>query len=323
MAHLINLDVYRNRANMAYVNQTPWHGVGQRLTENAPIEVWAEEAGFTHDIVTRAVQYQDFDGRMITHPNRNVLFHSKTKAALGIVSNRYHVVQPKEVLEFYRDLVEASGEFALETAGVLDAGQRYWALAKHKGSISFGSDHITPYLLLATSCDGTMATRAQFTSVRVVCQNTLQASISEKSPNAISIPHSRKFVASDIKKQLNIHARIDSMTETFESLVNKRVDDETAIDIFVNLLAKRDLKGNLTNQDQVKRISRELWSSLKKSPGSDLESAQGTGWGVMNAVTHYVDHKARSQSTSSRFKSGQLGNGADLKSKAFSLIQAA
>jgi hypothetical protein len=56
-------------------------------------------------------------------------YRSDTKAALSVVSSRYQVVQPKEILEFYRDLTEISG-FELETAGVLKEGKKIWALAK-------------------------------------------------------------------------------------------------------------------------------------------------------------------------------------------------
>ncbi|WP_414616819.1 DUF932 domain-containing protein, partial [Stenotrophomonas muris] len=90
------------------------------------------------------------------------------------VSKRFKVVQPGEILEFYRDLTQHSG-FELETAGVLKGGKKFWAMARTGQSTSLkGRDRVDGYLLLATACDGTLATTAQFTSVRVVCNNTLQ-----------------------------------------------------------------------------------------------------------------------------------------------------
>ena len=323
MAHLINIDAYRNRANMAYVGEKPWHGLGQLLTEDAPLEVWAAEAGFTHTIESSKVQFRNHNAELATHSERNVLFHSDTGAPLGVVSNRYHVVQPMEVLEFYRDLVEASGDFQLETAGILDEGQRYWALAKYREGFEFGRDTINPYLLLATSCDGTMATRAKFTKIRTVCNNTLQAGLGQKNGTDISIPHSRVFDPAEVKTELNISAVIPQMQDTIEMLINKSLDDQTAADIFVELTAKKNSAGEIANEIHVRRVSRELLMSLKTSPGADLETARGTAWGVMNAVTHYVDHKARSRSVNNRFKSSQMGVGADMKAQAFDLIQAA
>jgi len=120
-------------------------------------------------------------GAIMTFPEQKVLYRSDTKAALSVVSSRYQVVQPKEILEFYRDLTEVSG-FELETAGVLKEGRKIWALAKTGQHATLkGNDTINGYLLLATACDGTLATTAQFTSIRVVCNNTLAVALSNGS----------------------------------------------------------------------------------------------------------------------------------------------
>ena len=57
------------------------------------------------------------------------MFRSDALQPLSVVSKRYQVVQPREVLEFYRDLVEVGG-FELETTGVLKEGKKLWALAR-------------------------------------------------------------------------------------------------------------------------------------------------------------------------------------------------
>lgn len=89
-----------------------------------------------------------------------MLYRSDTKAPLSVVSNRYQIVQPREVLEFYRDLTEVSG-YELETAGVLKGGRKFWALARTGQTTKLkGNDQVNGYLLLATSCDGTLATTA-------------------------------------------------------------------------------------------------------------------------------------------------------------------
>jgi len=322
MAHVINLDAVRNRHNMAYVGAKPWHGLGQQLSPGQPIEVWVEEAGFTHSILRSPVTF-NAGGENQLFPNRDVLFHSETGEPLGLVSNRYKVVQPAEVLEFYRDLIDASGDFALETAGVLDKGQRYWALARYKEQISLAGDIVNPYLLLATSCDGTMATTAQLTSVRVVCNNTLQLSVSDKSARTIKVPHSTSFDEAAVKRELEVGGAVAAAQAEFEALVNQSIDERTTIDVFAELTAKRDRAGNVTNEKEFQRLTRELWTSLRTAPGADLESARGTGWGVLNAVTHFVDHKAWAHSDNNRFKSAQMGTGAAMKARAFELIKRA
>ena len=124
MSHLIE--------NMAYAGATPWHGLGNRLSERQPIEVWQKEAGMDWLIQDSPVHFKSQNigalGEIHSFLEQKVLYRSDTKAPLSVVSQRYQVVQPREVLEFYRDLTEKSG-YELETAGVLKGGRKLWALA--------------------------------------------------------------------------------------------------------------------------------------------------------------------------------------------------
>lgn len=174
MAHLVE--------SMACVNETPWHGLGNRLTPNQPLEVWLQQAGMSWNIESSPVQYQERD-HLRQFNDAKVLYRSDSGDALSVVSPRYQVVQPREVLEFYKDLVDVGG-FELETAGVLKGGRKLWALARTgQEAILKGDDLVKGYLLLATACDGTLATTAQFTSVRVVCNNTLAIATSDIPPS--------------------------------------------------------------------------------------------------------------------------------------------
>ena len=143
-----------------------------------PLEVWARALGMDWRIEEAEVRFVAAGGRSLgsihASPEQMVRYRSDNKAPLSVVSARYQVVQPEEILEIYRDLTEI-GRFQLETAGVLKEGRKLWALAStgQSGTLK-GKDQINGYLLLVTACDGTLATTAQFTSVRVVCNNTLQ-----------------------------------------------------------------------------------------------------------------------------------------------------
>jgi phage/plasmid-like protein (TIGR03299 family) len=101
-------------------------------------------------------------------------------------------VQPRDILEFYRDLTERSG-FELETAGSLKGGRKIWALARTgQTGLLKGNDRTNAYVLLATACDGTMATTAQFTSVRVVCNNTLAVALNGQT-QSVKVSHRSVF----------------------------------------------------------------------------------------------------------------------------------
>ena len=42
---------------MAYVNETPWHGLGNRLAAGQPLEVWAERAGMNWSVEEAEVRF--------------------------------------------------------------------------------------------------------------------------------------------------------------------------------------------------------------------------------------------------------------------------
>ncbi|WP_280571274.1 DUF932 domain-containing protein, partial [Chromohalobacter sp. 296-RDG] len=166
---------------MAYIGDTPWHGLGQQLSRHQPLEVWRQQAGMDWHIDESPVRFitdgASHLGSIYSFPEQKVLYRSDTKTPLSVVSQRYKVVQPEEVLEFYRDLTEYAG-YELETAGVLKGGRKFWALARSGlGGALKGQDQVNDYLLLATSCDGSLATVATPTSVRVVCNNTLTIAV--------------------------------------------------------------------------------------------------------------------------------------------------
>ncbi len=305
MAHLVQ--------SMAYVNATPWHGLGNQLSPKQPIEVWAQQAGMDWEINSSSVHYLEQE-QLRQFTDAKVLYRSDTGEALSVVSQRYKEVQPREVLEFYRDLVDIGG-FELETAGVLKGGRKLWALARTgQETMLRGGDCVKAYLLLATACDGTLATTAQFTSVRVVCNNTLQMATGD-SGGAIKVPHSTKFDADSVKQQLGLGVGVwHRFMGDMRRLADRAVHPFEARRYLVELMGDVDLPfHSQPNSKALKRVF-ELYAGL--GMGATLASADDTAWGLVNAVTQFVDHEKRARSTDNRLDSAWFGAGAALKQRA-------
>ncbi len=301
--------------SMAYVQETPWHGLGNQLSENQPVEVWLKEAGMDWEIKESPVQYQaDDQDTLCSNPDAKVLYRSDNLKPLSVVSPRYKVVQPQEVLEFYRDLVSVEG-FELETAGVLKGGRKFWALAKTGQEMLLkGKDLVKGYLLLATACDGTLATTAQFTSVRVVCNNTLQLATGTLK-GSIKVPHSTTFNATFVKKELGLGKTAwNQFMDSVQILANRKVHRIEAIDYLVDVLGDPELP--LIEQPNKKTLGTVFALFNGDGVGSGMASASGTGWGLVNAVTEYVDHQRRARSEDHRLDSAWFGEGAAIKQKA-------
>ena len=313
MAHLVQ--------QMAYVGAEPWHGLGNRLPSKQPLEVWQQEAGMNWQINESPVRFMSDSigslGSIHSFPEQKVLYRSDTKEALSVVSQRYQVVQPSEVLEFYRDLTEISG-YELETAGVLKGGKKFWALARTGQSTALkGNDQVNGYLLLATSCDGTLATTATPTTIRVVCNNTLSIAVNGAT-QAIKVPHSTRFDAQLVKQQLGIAvSQWDGFMYRMKTLAERKVKSHEAMNYFLRVLCDaQPVPGDLSilsNERALKKVQ-SLYDGQGR--GADLEAAKGTAWGLLNAVTEYVDHERRARSTEYRMDSAWFGQGAVIKQRA-------
>lgn len=314
MAHAITIRK-TGQAEMAYVGATPWHGLGQALELGADIETWKQAAGMDWKIGRSRVRYGEGENQQIFE-DQHVLFRSDTKAPLSIVSPKYKIVQPGEVLEFFRDLTDANG-YTLETAGTLFDGKRFWALASvgEKAAV-VGEDVIGGYLLLSTSCDGTLATSARFTTVRVVCNNTLGMALKDSAKKEVTVRHTSQFNAEMVKQELGL-AR-DTFGEfllTARSLAKKSMAESKAAEFVERLLV--DTKTVYTEDPRKSKQFIKIMDLFKGSAmGGTLISSEGTAWGVVNAVTEFVDHHAKASTDSHRMASAWFGRGDALKSTA-------
>jgi hypothetical protein len=359
------LDFSTGEAAIAYVGHTPWHGLGFNLEKGASIEEWAKAARMEWEIfrapvkfdVVRSTEMTDAEKRywevnkgvdMLTetliYPDKHVLYRSDTNSPLSVVSPSYNIVQPQEVLEFYRDLV-GTADMQLETAGVLFGGRRFWALAntgrmvelagkrvKRKVSAALNDDRLQDideyvdvpdtvkgYLLLTTSCDGTLATTAQFTSVRVVCNNTL--SIATKDNNTrIRVPHNRVWKPSEVKEQLGfIDEGWNKFSQQLHRLANATAERDRAVEYLVKLFGEEGVKVE-DQSPAVKQKCANVWSLFTgEGMGSDYTSSDGTWFGLMNAITETMDYHTSHRTTDSRLNNSWYGAGNALKTKAFEL----
>lgn len=309
-------------SSMAYAGQQPWHGLGNRLAPKQSIDAWTHAAGLDWQIESSEVRFVSGNGNLgaiHAFPDQRVLYRSDTKAPLAVVSSRYQIVQPAEILEFYRDLTEA-GNFELETAGALLGGRKFWALAKtgHSGTLK-AKDEIRGYLLLATACDGTLATTAQFTSVRVVCNNTLKIALGE-STGAVKVAHRSQFDAAAVKRQLGIAVSSwDAFMVRTKALAERKVTDSAAEAFFRRVLTypstnAAERAAPVVNERALKAVG-QLYAG--SGMGAKLPSASGTAWGLLNSITEFVDHHRRARSDDHRRDSSWFGQGAALKQKAW------
>jgi phage/plasmid-like protein (TIGR03299 family) len=258
---------------------------------------------------------------MLSFDEQKVLYRSDNQAPLSVVSQRFHVVQPREILEFYRDLTEKA-DFELETAGVLKGGKKLWALARTGQSASIKSKDVSNgYILLATACDGTMATTAQFTSIRVVCNNTLAIALKQGSSfnqGIVKVPHNTRFDAQAVKQQLGISISAwDEYIYQLNQLSNRKVKNAEVDRYLWQVFNDKVAPISSSFNERAMNKCKSLFEGHGR--GAMLDSARGTAFGLLNSVTEFVDHERRAKSTDHRLESAWFGNGAVIKQRALDL----
>lgn len=325
-------------AEMAFAGEGAWHGLGQRVERGASIQEWAAAAGMDWSVKRSKVRYatghdQGFNDFIVDEAN-HVLFRSDTKAALAVVSNKFKVVQPGQVLEFFRDLADGNG-FEIETAGTLFGGRKFWALANIGESVTLaGGDKIGGYLLLATACDGSMNTEARFTTVRVVCNNTLTMARDAKDAKVVKVSHRTVFDADAVKDRLGIaRGQFAQFAASMQELSRARISGVDAQELTLRLLAGKELDAVLTREipaaakQQATQEIVEKTTSGKgfqtimalfdgKGLGANLASSKGTAWGWVNAVTQFVDYAAPARNQNNRLDNAWFGDGDARKTEA-------
>jgi len=340
MAH--ELAFVKGKASIAFVGETPWHGLGQQLSKGAPIETWVKESGLNYDIIAAPVKFEvpmpgdsstlkalKMDSVVHEFSGRKVLYRGDTQKALSVVSDSYNIVQPKEVLEFFRDLVaEGGGSMYLETAGALFGGTRYWAMAhtEHEADV-IKNDRVKARLLLTTSCDGTLATTAKFVSERVVCNNTLKIALGEnvdgEAKQQVRVTHGATFDPKKIKDSLGL---IDAGWETFmgnlKAMAKKKVTDNDVKKFIAEIMLNKDqLEAFESEEDEVhKRVQAKLDTifNMYKGDGMGADMVTGTLWGALNAVTEYADHRI-GKIDDNKLWNSWFGYSENLKNKAYDL----
>lgn len=298
---------------MVYVREVPWHGLGTRVEEAMTSKEALELSGLNWTIESLPI----FDA----HGNEIKGYKANTRNSdgkvMGIVSNRYSIVQNVEAFEFTDALVGEGVTY--ETAGSLFGGKKIWLLAKMPERYIVG-DKFEPYICFTNNHEGKGAVRACMTPVRVVCNNTLNLALSGAA-RAWSTPHrgdvqSRLEEARQTLQLADVYMK--HLEETADRLANERMSDD---EIQATLDKMFDVPKNATDR-QKQTIQTAKDEILVCMIRPDIAQFLNTKYGFLNAVSDYVGHSAPIRETKS-WQENRWGNiigGHILLDKAMQLV---
>jgi phage/plasmid-like protein (TIGR03299 family) len=293
----------------------------QRLTASDALDLDKVQAasGMDWEIGRSRVRYGE-GAAQLTWEDHHVLFRKDTKEPLGLVSPAYRVVQPRQILELFSDVVGLGGA-RIETAGTLFGGRKFWCMARIEGAeAAIGSgDIVRGYLLGITSADGSTKTTLTETTVCVVCNNTAQMALAEGGAR-VTLGHRSELTEARmaaLKTRLSETGKnFKTFVETGKLLAKARVDSLAAAAFVEGLL--RDQRVIFAEDASKSKAYQSIMSLFDGGQlGAELKARQHTLWGLCNAVTEYVDHHVKSKDRSVSIDSAWLGRGDELKTAAF------
>lgn len=301
MSH--EIDISTGRAAVFVTGEPAWHGLGTVIDTAATSRDAIGLAGLDWTVEQWPIQTTD-PGALtaIDAPDHVANVRTDTHAVLGVVGKRYHVFQNREAFDFM-DAIVGDKLAMFETAGSLRGGRRIWMLARIPTEYRAGPDDlIKPYVLLINSHDGSTSLRMIPTTVRVVCQNTLNLALNHAAPGeGIAIPHrpSLEERVREARQRLGIvAARFDQFDAELHAMLDTPLVTRQVEAYFRDLLP--------TPATDRQRQSRDRMLDQFRANFEDdiniLPGVASTAWAAYNAVSQFADHQRnfRGQSAQAR-----------------------
>jgi phage/plasmid-like protein (TIGR03299 family) len=297
-------------------NVVPWHKLGQVVAGLLTSKEAIQAAHLDWQVVSRPLSV---DGVQLPFPDDEssdgyqATVRADNGAVLGVVKGRYEIIQNSEAFSFF-DAVTQTGEAVYETAGALRGGKVVWIMATLPGSLFINGDEHKKMILLCTSHDGSCALRMRVVTVRVVCNNTLSIALKGQAAE-IKIRHTTgyKDKVEEARRCLGI---ADKYFETLTAAVggmNDRLMSSAEMEQFTAALYP-------SKEDKVSGRTANIRAEVNRLFAEGAGNTGKSRWDALQAVTDYVDHFAPERGSSSRFESGTLGSGAQVKQKAFEML---
>jgi phage/plasmid-like protein (TIGR03299 family) len=304
-----NLNFNNGSYSFVSAKEPAWHKCGKILDHVFTAKEAIEFGGLDFEVEKQRL----FTERGLDVPNYFANVRTDNRDVLGLVGNDYTILQNNQVFSFFDNIV-GTGQAIYETAGCLGKGEVIFITAKLPKTIKVNSDSpVENYLVLASSHDGSMAITAFFTPVRVVCQNTLNASLSQ-THNKVWLKHTQnvkeRFV--EAANMMGIHSGyLDKLEEAFNLLHDKKVSDPDVKYIISScLMSKEEIKklaitGEVDFSTRKENMILELMNYYHGA--SELDSIRGNAYGVYNAVTGFFQNAKTFKSDEVKMKSLVMG----------------
>lgn len=272
-----------NIESIFYTRTKPWHSLGKYVAEAPASREALKLAGLDWNVIQKDV----YTGDGIYVPGFKANVRDKDDKVLGIVTNRYKVVQNRDAFAFTDTLLGEGVRY--ETAGSLLGGKKIWLLARLPREYIVTGERISPYLVFSNTHDGSGAVKVAVTPIRVVCNNTLNLALST-ADRSWSMIHTGDINSKIKEAEDTLFMAENYMSELgkeFEHLRDIKLDQEQIHD-YIELLLPLEKDASPVTRRNVKKLREDMTSRYYDAP--DLKTMPDNAYRFINAVSDFATH---------------------------------
>lgn len=305
-----------NVETMFYTREKPWHGLGVKVAEALSSAEALSASGLDWKVEQKDICTED--GLLIPGFKANV--RDLDKKVLGIVSERYKVVQNGEAFAFTDKLL--GGGVRYETAGSLNGGRKVWVLARMPREYIMLGDRISPYMVFSNTHDGSGAIRVAMTPVRVVCNNTLNLALAAAT-RSWSAMHT-SGVQDRIKEAENTlfmaEKYMDALGREFEKLSRVKMPDSKVADC-IHALLPMDASMSMQQRNNITKLREDMEMRYFEAP--DLQDVPRNAYRFINAVSDFATHGKPLRESGNRKENlfAKVMDGSVMVDRAYSMVK--
>jgi phage/plasmid-like protein (TIGR03299 family) len=277
---------------MFNTREAPWHSLGKVVEQTLCSEDALEEAGLDWTVIQKPIR--TIDHMPIQGFKANV--RNTDNKVLGVVTDRYKIVQNKEAFSFTDDLIGEGVRY--ETAGSLQGGRKVWLLAKLPQRYIISGDSISPYLVFSNAHDGTGSIKVAVTPIRVVCQNSLNLALHDaKRIWAMIHTGDMKSKLEEAKKTLLLaEFYMDKLGAGIERLHRIKMTDTKVLEYIEELIPLAEDASKIQEKN-IKTLRDDL--KLRYFEAPDLMDVGKNAYRFLNAVSDFATHSKPLRETAS------------------------
>lgn len=309
-----------------------WHGL-----TNVVGKITRENCGILYGMEKQRLQLLDANGKIVTKEEE--IFNKKkeiigyrtvpasdyfTIVSLddglpigGPVMSGYELISNGQMFDMIEEAL-AGTSHEIVSIGSIGNREKVFASIKLNDKIVAAGRETQDVLNILWGHGGKFGVTARSSFTVVVCQNTFNASLSEKADFRLNVKHTAGSVAKiqNMAKAIDAHFGVAAeFKAAMDSLAAQTVTEASAKEIFAGFIVRETEIEEVStrSQNQVNRLS-ELFKSGKGNRGQNFAD-------VFNAITDYYSHESSGGDDKfKQFESSEFGAGNRAKTEAFDLL---